>query len=232
MAAEKVRIVHTHIPDVSIPDSDRSDTESRAVAWHMKAGRSRLVVRVATGDFSLHLLLAAQVTDTRDAKAGTRFDLPAAMPYTTAVLLGLTSEEGQVSVFCSTEGPREGSRLGHEAGRAHLRRAAAGIAEALRRGRDLDRSDPSAEPHDLDQLPEPVIKEFDVTTGMLETFDRDVERGWILLHEELAGGERGKGASSRAEPERRDVTVRGGSAGRSVPGLLARHAVKGDPWWR
>lgn len=230
--AQKVRMVHVHIPDVSIPDDDRSDTESRAVAWHVKVSRSRVVVRVATGDFSLHLLLVGQVTGARDVKPSTRIDLPAPLRYETAVLLGLTSEEGQVSLFCSAEGAREGARLGDEETRALLRRAAAGVAEALRRGHDLDRGAPSGEPHDLDQLPDPVMDEFDVTADMLERFERGIEGGTVVLHEELARGDSERGGSARAAQEPRDVSVRGGSARRSVSGLLASHAVRGDPWSR
>lgn len=186
MARENIRIRHTHIPDVSIPDDDRSETESRAVAWRMNAGRSRVVVDVLTGDFSLHKDLAGQLTD----RPGTTFGLPRSMPYETAVLIGLLTEEGQVSVFSTTDGFRQEARIGEAETYAILRSAAAGLARAIRRGYGLDSVEPSGVPYDMDLLPEPIMEEFDVTPEILEEFEGDVHDGVVILHEDVVPGTR------------------------------------------
>lgn len=181
-AGRKVRIRHIHIPDVSIPDSERSETESRAVAWRIQVGMGRAIVRVVTGDFTLHKDLAAQVADV----TGTKFGLPKSMPYESAVLLGLLSEAGHVSIFSTAHGSRPGARMSEEDAYTLLRFAAAGVARAIRRGYGLDHIEPPGIPYDLDQFPEPTIDTFDVTAEMLAEFEVDVRDGVVTLHEEIS----------------------------------------------
>lgn len=221
---KKVRIQHMHIPDVSIPDSERSHTESRAVAWRMKVGAKRVVLDVVTGDFTLHKTLAAQVSDV----SGTRFELPKPVPYESAVLLGLLLEGEQVSVFATAHGSRPEARIGVEEAYAVLHSAAAGIAVALRRGYALDRAEPSDEPSDLDRFPEPARDAFDVTPEMVAEFDRDVLRGLVVLHEEISPSGPAPASQAPAPEEVLAIKRLSGPRRRSVLDFLKSYARRGD----
>lgn len=198
-----------HIPDVSIPEDDLSDTEMRAVTWQITVGKGRTaVVDVATGCFSLHKDLAGHVTE----NPVLIFTLPKPLSYETAVLLGLRSSEGRVSVFSTTDVFREKTRIDGPGTYAILRLAAAGVATAVLRGHELDHEEPPETPYDMDQLPEPVSEEFDVTPEMLLEFDSQVESGTITLYEEISP----------------DTSETKASVRRSLMEFLKSRVVRGD----
>lgn len=151
-----------------------------------RAAKEVVQIHVVTGAATVHKNLAGMVAD----EAITKFDLPEGMPYESVVVIGLQSlgedDKEEITVVNITHGSQEKPRMRDGDAYELLQFALAAVIAAMRRGRATDTAEPSTEPHDMDQLPEPIIEEFTVTREMVAEYKAAVEDGTINLIEDVS----------------------------------------------